>query len=101
MGTSIAVGYNFRVVAQNTEGIAELKAIPKPDHSPYLTLSQFNEFKEAQVADRQWMVDAIYNLHIKFDTFLLGYMNTVPPPDHDHLKGYDPDTTKRMTDGTN
>jgi hypothetical protein len=86
MATSVAVGYNFRVVAQNSEAIASLQIV---GDSKYLTLAQFNQFKEAQIADRQWMVDAIYNLHIKFDTFLMGYINTVPPPKHEHPEGYD------------
>jgi hypothetical protein len=93
MATSVAVGYNFRVVATNSEAIAELKvevkALPSVDNTKYLTLAQFNQFKEAQVADRQWMVDAIYNLHLKIDKFLMGYYNTVPPPNHEHPEGYD------------
>lgn len=103
MATGVTLGYNFRTVDVNSEAIAELKQevanlpaqtphtiIPKPpkplDMSIFLTLAQFNEFKDAQVADRQWMVDALYNLHLKFDEFLMGYYNTVPPPSHEHTE---------------
>ena len=96
MATGVTVGYNFRLVSQNAAEISELKSAPAADHSVYLTLAQFNEFKDAQVADRQWMVDALYNLHIKFDAFLMGYQNTVPPPDHPHPDDYDPGAIKRM-----
>ena len=93
MATGVTLGYNFRTVDVNTKAITELKetvaAIPVPNSHEMLTLAQFNEFKEAQVADRKWIVDALYNLHLKVDEFLLGYYNTVPPPPHTHAPDYD------------
>ena len=91
MATGVTLGYNFRTVDVNSKAIEELKevvgAIPVAHN--FLTLAQFNEFKEAQVADRKWLVDAVFNLHIKMDEFLMGYYNTVPPPPHVHPDDYD------------
>jgi len=97
MATGVTLGYNFRTVDVNSKAIVELKAVVAaiPVAHDYLTLAQFNEFKDAQETDRKWMIDAIFNLHKKFDYMIGSY--TIDPPAHDHPNNYDPGDVMRMT----